>query len=110
MKMLNPKNLNEAFGLAKIQEEYLMSSKKSQKPFSSELYKPSILGTRPNVKLDLKFKLHLQRLSPAQMEERGKKGLCFNCDEKFQPGHHCKSAKLFLLEGLYPFQGPSSHV
>ena len=44
------------------------------------------------------------------MEERRKKGLCFNCDEKFQPGHHCKCAKLFLLEGLCPFQGPSSSV
>ena len=108
--MLNPKNLNEAFGLAKIQEEYLMSSKKSQNVFSSEAYKPSILGPRPNVKLDSKFKLPLQRLSPAQMEERRKKGLCFNCDEKFQPGHHCKSATLFLLEGLYPFRAPSSSV
>ena len=44
------------------------------------------------------------------MEERRKKVLCFNCDEKFQPGHHCKSAKLYLLEGLYPFQGPSSQL
>jgi len=44
------------------------------------------------------------------MEERRKKGLCFNCDEKFQPGHHCKSAKLFLLKGLYPFQGSRSNV
>ena len=44
------------------------------------------------------------------MEERRKKGFCFNYDEKFQPGHHCKQAKLFLLEGLYPFQGPSSNV
>ena len=44
------------------------------------------------------------------MEERRKKGLCFNCDEKFQPTHHCKSTKLFFLEGLCPFQGPSSSV
>ena len=44
------------------------------------------------------------------MGEKRKKGLCFNCDEKFQPGHHCKSTKIFLLEGLYPFQGPSSNV
>ncbi|KAL4607501.1 hypothetical protein ACB092_09G179000, partial [Castanea dentata] len=106
--MLSPKNLNEAFGLAKIQEEYLMSSRKFQKSSSFELSKPSILGPRPDVKMDSKFKLPLQRLSPAQMEERRKKGLCFNCDEKFQLGHHCKSAKLFLLEGLYPFQGTSS--
>ncbi|KAL0008538.1 hypothetical protein SO802_010040 [Lithocarpus litseifolius] len=59
VKMLNPKNLNEAFGLAKIHEEYLMCSKKSQKLSSSELYKPSILGPRPDVKLDSKFKLPL---------------------------------------------------
>ena len=65
VKMLNPKNLNEAFSLAKIQEEYLMSSKKIQKPFSLELSKPSILGPRPDIKLDSKFKEPLQRLSPA---------------------------------------------
>ena len=64
VKMLNPKTFNEAFGLAKIQEEYLMSSKKSQRPSSLELFKPSILGPRPDVKLDSKFKLPLQRLSP----------------------------------------------
>ena len=45
------------------------------------------------------------------MEERRRKGLCFNFDDKFQPGHQCKSTKLFLLEeGLYPFHGPSSNV
>jgi hypothetical protein len=26
-------------------------------------------------------------------------GLCFNCDEKFCPGHRCK--KLFVIEGIY---------
>ena len=110
VKMLNPKTLNEAFGLAKIQEEYVMSSKKFLKSSSLEMTKPSVLGPRPDTKLDSKFKLPLQKLSPAQMEERRKKGLYFNCDEKFQPGHHCKSAKLFSLEGLCPFQGPSSSV
>ena len=44
------------------------------------------------------------------MEERRRKGLCFNCNEKFQPGHQCKSAKLFLLKGLYLFQESSSNV
>ena len=103
VKILNPKNLNEAFGLAKIQEEYVMSSKKFLKSSSLEVTKASIPGPRPETRLDSKFKLPLQKLSPAQMEERMKKGLCFNCDEKFQLGHHCKSAKLFLLEGLCPF-------
>ena len=44
------------------------------------------------------------------MEERRRKGLCFNCDEKFQPRHQCKFAKLFLLEGLFPFQESCSNV
>ena len=36
------------------------------------------------------------------MEERRKKGLCYHHDEKWQSGHHCKGAKIFLLEGV-PF-------
>ena len=34
------------------------------------------------------------------MEERKKKGLCYSCAEKWGLGHKCKSAKLFLLEGI----------
>ena len=34
------------------------------------------------------------------MEERRKQGLCYNYDEKWQLGHNCKGAKVFLLEGL----------
>ena len=109
MKMLNPKNLNETFGLAKIQEEYLNSSRRGQRS-TIDYTKPSILGPKPDVKLDSRYRLPLQGLSPSQMEERRRKGLCFNCDEKFQPGHQCKLAKLFLLEGLFPFQEPSSNV
>lgn len=33
------------------------------------------------------------------MQERRIKGLCYNCDEKFTPGHRCK--KLFLIEACY---------
>ena len=34
------------------------------------------------------------------MEERKKRGLCYNCDDKWAPGHKCKQATLFLLEGV----------
>ena len=87
VKMLKPKNLNEAFGLAKIQEEYLNSSRRGQRPAMFDYTRPSILGPKPEGKVDSKYRLPLQRLTLAQMEERRKKGLCFNCDEKFQPGH-----------------------
>ena len=68
------------------------------------------MGPKPDVKLDSRYRLPLQSLSPAQMEERRRKGLFFNYDKKFQPGHQCKLAKLFLLKGLFPFQEPSSNV
>lgn len=37
-----------------------------------------------------------RRLSPEEIADRHEKGLCYNCDEKFGPNHHCK-AGFFLL-------------
>ena len=34
------------------------------------------------------------------MEERKKKGLRYNCDDKWALGHKCKQTTLFLLEGM----------
>ncbi|KAL4204514.1 hypothetical protein AMTRI_Chr01g132400 [Amborella trichopoda] len=42
----------------------------------------------------------IKRLSLAELSERRAKELCFNCNEKFGPGHRCK--KLFLIEGSWP--------
>lgn len=36
------------------------------------------------------------KMSLAELKERCEKGLCYNCNEKFSPGHRCK--KLFLIE------------
>lgn len=35
-------------------------------------------------------------MSLVELKERREKGLCYNCDEKFAPGHWCM--KLFLIE------------
>ena len=106
IKMFNPQNLNLAFGLAKIQEEYLLSNKKTTKPWI-DVPKPSILGPPPpikNEKMDSKTtKLPIQRLLAAQIEERRKKGICFHCEEKWHARHQCKTPKIFLLEGLSEF-------
>ncbi|XP_071674258.1 uncharacterized protein [Lolium perenne] len=37
-----------------------------------------------------------KRLTAAEQLERRRQGLCFNCDEKYAPGHTC--ARLFYLE------------
>jgi hypothetical protein len=38
----------------------------------------------------------IRRLTPAEMAERRRQGLCFNCDEPFVRGHKC--AHLFYIE------------
>lgn len=52
---------------------------------SSPAVKPNI-PARPQVKL----------LTSTEMAARRKKGLCFNCDEKFSPGHKCNN-RLYLI-------------
>ena len=98
VRMLVPKTLNEAFGLAKIQEEYLASSRKGIRN-TIDNGKVSILGTpKLEARVESRIKFPSQSLIGAQMEERRKQELCYNCDEKWQMGHKCKGAKLFLLE------------
>lgn len=51
---------------------------------------PSVKPTntaRPQVKL----------LTAAEMSARREKGLCFNCDEKFSPGHKCKQRAFMIM-------------
>ena len=85
VRMLGPKTLNEAFGLAKIQEEYFWSCRKSSKiPYDGS--RPSILGI-PKLENSistpkLRTKVPPSGLTAAQIEERKKKGLCYHCDEK----------------------------
>nr|XP_023929288.1 uncharacterized protein LOC112040632 [Quercus suber] len=101
--------LQVRFGSTASEEEYLLSSKKGSKSFQ-EVTKPSILGAPPKLdwRGEQKMRLPLRKLTPTQMDERRKQGLCFNCDEKYQAGHQCKGgAKVFLLEG-FPIANESS--
>jgi hypothetical protein len=43
--------------------------------------------------------LVVRRLNPTELKDRKDRGLCFNYDKKFSPGHSCQ--KLFLIEGVY---------
>jgi hypothetical protein len=36
--------------------------------------------------------------TPQQLEERKDKGLCFNCDNKYNKGHKCGEKKLFYID------------
>lgn len=41
----------------------------------------------------------IKKLSPSELQDRWSKGLRFNCNEIFGPGHRCK--KIFLIEGCW---------
>ena len=110
MRMLNPQSLNAAFALAKIQEEYMLRCKRNAK-YQQESGKNSILGLpKGNAMVEAKPRIPIKRITPAQMDERRKRWLCYNCDEKWGPRHECKNVKLFLLEGIDIVQGSQSRV
>lgn len=44
--------------------------------------------------------MQVKKLSWDELQRRKKEGICFHCEEKYVPGHDCKSkARLFLLAG-----------
>eukprot|EP00253_Pinus_taeda_P001660 PITA_01660 len=44
--------------------------------------------------------LKVQKVSPAEMAERRKQGLCYYCDEKYSSGHKCKEPKFFQIDAI----------
>lgn len=81
VRMLNPSSLQEAIDLGRDQldtKEAITRRIKGIKPFGSGHPQPH-KNSRPNVKL----------LTTVEMVARREKGLCFNCDEIFSPGHKC---------------------
>lgn len=102
LKMFKPASLDDAVGLAKLIEDILKQfthvpnrfsfSKPLQTLFPAS--KSVFPSTTPALKAlpapPAKNPLPLRRLSAAEMKARKEKGLCFNCDDKFIPGHQCK--------------------
>jgi hypothetical protein len=94
-----PATLTQAISLAKLQEEKLPDlpnrssfSPKSHAPASSSnppSFKPTMSVTPPKPQTPIK------RLSPEELQARRDKGLCYNCEERYQRGHRCK--RLFNL-------------
>lgn len=82
--------------MAKLLEAKFLDSKPHSSHFSransTPPSTPSLLGPPPTNPT-----FPIKRLSPTEMNERRAKGLCFNCDDKFSPGHRCKSKQFLLL-------------
>jgi hypothetical protein len=77
--------------------EATKKAKEAQKIVSSQNRKPSFI---PRPKLvnptTPSAPLKIQKLTRAEMAECQLKGLYYNCDDKYFPGHKCKEQNLFM--------------
>ncbi|KAF5477481.1 hypothetical protein F2P56_004118 [Juglans regia] len=106
LRMFNPYNLTAAFGLARIQEEYLNSAKKPIKfvgekgQFGPTNNYGSYGSSGAAGGHNQKYGPPIKKVFSTEWDEKRKKGLCYHCDEKWNPNHHCKKAKVYLLQGV----------
>lgn len=98
IRMFKPKTLKEAISLACMKDEQIHRPRRTSQPLPptcNQLTVP-IHNLLPTTSKNPPIK----RLSWDEMQRRRAQGLCFNCDDKFLPGHKCKVPQLLLLEGI----------
>ncbi|KAF5471876.1 hypothetical protein F2P56_008640 [Juglans regia] len=104
IRMLNPINLGAAFGLAKIQEEYLAFTRSvfrsgPDRPFTQSGNYSQQQGQSSDNSFKPKYTTPNRRISSTSMDDKRRKGLCFHCEEKWNPNHVCKAPKMYVLQG-----------
>jgi hypothetical protein len=71
--------------------------KEAQQVVSSQNWKPAFIPHPKPINTTTPFApLKIQKLTRDEMDERQLKGLCYNCDDKYFPGHKCKEQNLFM--------------
>ncbi|XP_026443579.1 uncharacterized protein LOC113343662 [Papaver somniferum] len=126
VQMFKPNSDSEAFYLARLQQASVDSQSKRYKNFPRQ-FQPSISSfsppssyksslppltniPKPSFSSDKPIITHpltptkpeptlppIKRLTPAQMQAKMDKGMCYNCDVFYKPGHRCKTQQLFML-------------
>ncbi|XP_012857031.1 PREDICTED: uncharacterized protein LOC105976303 [Erythranthe guttata] len=108
--LFEAKNLQQAFDQTRKQEALLEAiakrGKLHSKPMTSQAFQPKRLLQHNHqntqtalVKANPTQANHPPRknLTLSEMRARREKGLCFNCDEQYQPGHKCKYTQLYMV-------------
>lgn len=114
--LLHPTTLNQTFYMAKMQysiiesnskrtrvlsrtysygnTSYFSSSKDSNSTEPNQQISTSVASIKPNFVITNKVVIiniePINRLSYTKIRARRGKGLCYNCNEMFKPGHKCK--------------------
>nr|GEX68440.1 hypothetical protein [Tanacetum cinerariifolium] len=100
LAILKPPTLDTEVGLAKLIEDKIkaerMANAKTPATFSQN--QSSTHSTTPIFPTPPNFPQQpIKRLTQNELQERQKKGLCFNCDELYRVGHKCRSPHILLL-------------
>jgi hypothetical protein len=103
-----PSSLTEAIDITRLYEAHNWSLKKPPKSEDQDIGQSDTTPPLPLSNLTSIKSIPSHRLSLAEMQDRRDKGLCFNCDDKFVPGHRCK--KLFVIEGIYTEEEESHDI
>lgn len=103
---LQPLTVTQAAGLARMQEEKLIESRRHLRSRSTPP-SPQLLPTNPfpisssTLPFGSTVKplsvVPLKRLTPEELISRRERGLCFNCDERYHRGHRCQSRVNLLV-------------
>ncbi|XP_057775458.1 uncharacterized protein LOC130994433 [Salvia miltiorrhiza] len=124
LQMNRPSTLDETFALARVFEskysEDPPSHHGSNRQFNRPAYSPSSVPRPPPAhtptpppsshpittppitgpRRETTTAVPVRRLTPAETREKRERGLCFHCDQKWNPAHRCKSkGTVMLLEG-----------
>ncbi|GAU32095.1 hypothetical protein TSUD_292190 [Trifolium subterraneum] len=101
-----PLSLTQAVHLAKLQEEKLAD----RAPFPTKSFQQSSTGGSSTFKPTMTVvpaKPHtlIKHLTPDELQARREKGLCYNCDDRFQPSHRYKRQfHLLIVEPDEPLE------
>lgn len=101
VQAFQPISLSHAISLAKLHEEKhndrptplfnrRPETSSSQTSLQRPTPRPLLTSTPTTTPLPTKTPPPIRKLSPAELQARRKKGLCYNCDDKYSPGHRCK--------------------
>ncbi|XP_006582748.1 uncharacterized protein [Glycine max] len=100
---LQPISLPQAIALAKLQEDKLrdrsVATHPNLPPSSSTSRSNSLAQSSsfPPSSSHQRSKPPFVQSTPEEMAFRREKGLCYNCDDKWNPGHRCKGGILLLI-------------
>ncbi|OMO83137.1 Retrotransposon gag protein [Corchorus olitorius] len=103
----NPQRLSQALALAKLYEAKLADNRTTYRapaltssPSSLPPRHSTFSSTAPPPKAlpPSAGGFPIRRLTASEMQARRSKGLCFNCDDQFNPGHRCKTTPFLVLQ------------